>query len=197
MFTGIVEQLGTVASIVETATGRRLVVEGEGLGDLPLGASIAVNGVCLTVVSTDRGSVALDVIPETLSRTNLGGLVAGDSVNLERPMPASGRFDGHIVSGHIDAVGVVVSLESEADGAVVMEISVPPELTRYLVEKGSITVDGVSLTVAELTDEGFTVALIPHTLEITTLGLRAPRDTVNLEMDVLAKYVERLMTFNS
>lgn len=197
MFTGIVEQLGTVASIVETATGRRLVVEGEGLGDLPLGASIAVNGVCLTVVSTDRGSVALDVIPETLSRTNLGGLVAGDSVNLERPMPASGRFDGHIVSGHVDAVGVVVSLESEADGAVVMEISVPPELTRYLVEKGSITVDGVSLTVAELTDEGFTVALIPHTLEITTLGLRAPRDTVNLEMDVLAKYVERLMTFNS
>lgn len=197
MFTGIVEQLGTVASIVETATGRRLVVEGEGLGDLPLGASIAVNGVCLTVVSTDRGSVALDVIPETLSRTNLGGLVTGDSVNLERPMPASGRFDGHIVSGHVDAVGVVVSLESEADGAVVMEISVPPELTRYLVEKGSITVDGVSLTVAALTDDGFTVALIPHTLEITTLGLRAPRDTVNLEMDVLAKYVERLMTFNS
>jgi riboflavin synthase len=197
MFTGIVEQLGTVASIVETATGRRLVVEGEGLGDLPLGASIAVNGVCLTVVSTDRGSVALDVIPETLSRTNLGGLVTGDSVNLERPMPASGRFDGHIVSGHVDAVGVVVSLESEADGAVVMEISVAPELTRYLVEKGSITVDGVSLTVAALTDDGFTVALIPHTLEITTLGLRAPRDTVNLEMDVLAKYVERLMTFNS
>ena len=197
MFTGIVEHLGTVASIVETATGRRLVVEGEGLGDLPLGASIAVNGVCLTVVSTDRGSVALDVIPETLSRTNLGGLVTGDSVNLERPMPASGRFDGHIVSGHVDAVGVVVSLESEADGAVVMEISVPPELTRYLVEKGSITVDGVSLTVAALTDDGFTVALIPHTLEITTLGLRAPRDTVNLEMDVLAKYVERLMTFNS
>lgn len=197
MFTGIVEQLGTVASIVETATGRRLVVEGAGLGDLPLGASIAVNGVCLTVVSTDRGSVALDVIPETLSRTNLGGLVAGDSVNLERPMPASGRFDGHIVAGHVDAVGLVVSLESEADGSVVMEISVPPELTRYLVEKGSITVDGVSLTVAALTDDGFTVALIPHTLEITTLGLRAPRDTVNLEMDVLAKYVERLMTFNS
>ena len=197
MFTGIVEQLGIVASIVETATGRRLVVEGEGLGDLPLGASIAVNGVCLTVVSTDRGSVALDVIPETLSRTNLGGLVTGDSVNLERPMPASGRFDGHIVSGHVDAVGVVVSLESEADGAVVMEISVSPELTRYLVEKGSITVDGVSLTVAALTDDGFTVALIPHTLEITTLGLRAPRDNVNLEMDVLAKYVERLMTFNS
>jgi riboflavin synthase len=197
MFTGIVEQLGTVASIVETATGRRLVVEGEGLGDLPLGASLAVNGVCLTVVSTDGGSVALDVVPETLSRTNLGGLLIGDSVNLERPMPASGRFDGHIVSGHVDGVGVVESLESEANGAVVMEISVSPELTRYLVEKGSITVDGVSLTVAALTDDGFTVALIPHTLEITTLGLRAPRDNVNLEMDVLAKYVERLMTFNT
>jgi riboflavin synthase len=197
MFTGIVEQLGTVASIVETATGRRLVVEGEGLGDLPLGASLAVNGVCLTVVATDGGAVGLDVIPETLSRTNLGGVVIGDSVNLERPMPASGRFDGHIVSGHVDGVGVVESLESEANGAVVMAISVAPELIRYLVEKGSITVDGVSLTVAALTDDGFTVALIPHTLEITTLGLRAPRDNVNLEMDVLAKYVERLMTFNS
>ena len=197
MFTGIVEQLGTVVSSAETGTGRRLVLQGTGLGDLALGASLAVNGVCLTAVTLEEGSVALDIIPETLSRTNLGGLAVDDRVNLERPMPASGRFDGHIVSGHVDGLGVVESLVSAADGAVVMELSLAPELTRYLVDKGSITVDGVSLTVASLTDRGLTVALIPHTLEVTTLGLRQPGDSVNLEMDVLAKYVERLMSFNT
>ncbi len=197
MFTGIVEQLGTVASIVETATGRRLVVEGEGLGDLPLGASIAVNGVCLTAcrltgalwrwMSSRRPSA---------EPTSVASSPATASIWSGR-CPPPGVSTVTSSQGHVDGVGVVVSLESETDGAVVMEISVSPELTRYLVEKGSITVDGVSLTVAALTDDGFTVALIPHTLEVTTLGLRAPRDTVNLEMDVLAKYVERLMTFNS
>jgi riboflavin synthase len=144
-------------------------------------------------VETDSDRVTVDVIPETLSRTNLGDLRPDSSVNLERPMPADGRFDGHIVQGHVDGVGVVSAI-SEDGGGVVMSVEVAPDLLRYLVGKGSVTIDGVSLTVAGLTDTGFTVALIPHTLEITTLGLRKQGDEVNLEMDVLAKYVERLLS---
>jgi riboflavin synthase len=192
MFTGIVEQMGRVESVSETDDGVRLVIRGDGLGELAIGASLAVNGVCLTAVETGPGRVALDVVPETLRRTNLGSLQVGSDLNLERPMPADGRFDGHIVQGHVDGVGTVVSITEEGDG-VLMEVGVAAELHRYLVEKGSVTIDGVSLTVAGVTDEGFTVALIPHTLAITTLGLRKDGDEVNLEMDVLAKYVERLM----
>ncbi|MGD2061807.1 MAG: riboflavin synthase [Acidimicrobiia bacterium] len=193
MFTGIVEQMGRVEMVTGTDEGRRLVIGGDGLGELPIGASIAVNGVCLTTVETDSDRVTVDVIPETLSRTNLGDLRPDSSVNLERPMPADGRFDGHIVQGHVDGVGVVSAI-SEDGGGVVMSVDVAPDLLRYLVGKGSVTIDGVSLTVAGLTDTGFTVALIPHTLEITTLGLRKQGDEVNLEMDVLAKYVERLLS---
>lgn len=193
MFTGIVEQMGRVEMVTGTDEGRRLVIGGDGLGELPIGASIAVNGVCLTAVETDSDRVTVDVIPETLSRTNLGDLRPDSSVNLERPMPADGRFDGHIVQGHVDGVGVVSAI-SEDGGGVVMSVDVAPDLLRYLVGKGSVTIDGVSLTVAGLTDTGFTVALIPHTLEITTLGLRKQGDEVNLEMDVLAKYVERLLS---
>ncbi len=194
MFTGIVEQMGAVVSVETTDTGKRVVISGNGLGELPVGASIAVNGVCLTALEPSGDTVTLDVIPETLDRTNLGMLADGDRVNLERPMTASGRFDGHIVQGHVDGVGRITELDHAANGAVVMNIEVSPELTRYLVEKGSVTIDGVSLTVASVTSDGFSVALIPHTLEVTTLGLRQPADTVNREMDVLAKYVERLLS---
>ena len=194
MFTGIVEQMGEVLSIEESPTGKRLLLEAEGIGSLGLGASIAVNGVCLTAVDPKGDTVTLDVIPETLDRTNIGTLMTGARVNLERPMPASGRFDGHIVQGHVDGVGRVMQVDSGTDGSVVMEVETAAALLRYMVEKGSITIDGVSLTVASVTDASFTVALIPHTLEVTTLGLRTPGDQVNLEVDVLAKYVERLMS---
>jgi len=192
MFTGIVEQMARVTSVTEGSGNRRLRLEGDGLGELSIGASLAVNGVCLTAVETGVSSVAVDVIPETLTRTNLGRLAVGDQVNVERPMPADGRFDGHIVQGHVDGTGVVESIEHSVAGTV-MSIRADAQLMRYIVEKGSITIDGVSLTVAGLTDGGFSVALIPHTLEVTTLGLISEGHPVNLEVDVLAKYVERLL----
>lgn len=193
MFTGIIEQIGRVEEVDDHAIGRRVVLSAEGLGDLPIGASISVNGVCLTVVEAGGDTVAVDVIPETIRRSNLGSLARENLVNLERPMRASGRFDGHIVQGHVDGLGTIAKLERDADGGVAMTIEAPVDLRRYLVEKGSVTIDGVSLTVSTLTDVGFRVALIPHTLEVTTLGLRNAGDTVNLEMDVLAKYVESLL----
>lgn len=197
MFTGIVDQIGSVEHVADNEIGRRIVLSAPGVGELPLGASISVNGVCLTAVETNDDTVAVDVIPETLQRTNLGTLLNASQVNLERPMPADGRFDGHIVQGHVDGVGTVAAVERGDDGGVVMTVDMPESLQRYLVEKGSITIDGVSLTVASVTEVGFSVALIPHTLEVTTLGLRNPGDTVNLEVDVLAKYVERLLRATS
>lgn len=194
MFTGIVEQVGAIADVQETPDGRRLLLEGSGLGDTVIGASIAVNGVCLTAVEVHGTTVAVDVIPETLSRTNLGEMSPGGSVNLERPMPADGRFDGHIVQGHVDGVGSISHIDRGSDGTVMM-IRPTADLMPFIVEKGSITVDGVSLTVSGIGDDYFSVALIPHTLEVTTLGLRNAGDTVNLETDVLAKYVERLLEF--
>lgn len=193
MFTGIVEQIGTVEEVTDNAVGRRMVLSAPGIGDLPVGSSVAVNGVCLTAVETADDTVAVDVVPETMQRSNLGSLVRESQVNLELPMPASGRFDGHIVQGHVDGLGTIVAVDRNDDGGVVMTVDTPESLRRYLVEKGSVTIDGVSLTVASLTQAGFRVALIPHTLDITTLGLRNRGDTVNLEMDVLAKYVERLL----
>ncbi len=192
MFTGIVEQIGSVLDVAEKSDHRRLVLSGDGLEELAIGASIAVNGVCLTAVEVTDGSVAVEVVPETLSRTNLGALTAGSRVNLERPMRADGRFDGHIVQGHVDSTGNVSSLEVTNEGTV-MTVEAPAALMAFVVEKGSVTIDGVSLTVATIDGSSFSVALIPHTLEITTLGLRKPGDTVNLEADVLAKYVERLL----
>lgn len=192
MFTGIVEQIGSVLDVAEQAEGRRLVLSGQGLVDVPVGASIAVNGVCLTAVKVEDEKVTVDVIPETLNRTNLGEVGAGGRVNLERPMRADGRFDGHIVQGHVDGVGVVSAINHD-DGGTLMTVEAPVDLMAFVVEKGSITVDGVSLTVAAMTERSFSVALIPHTLEFTTLGLRKPGDTVNLENDVIAKYVERLL----
>lgn len=192
MFTGIVEQIGSVLDVAETDEGKRLSLTGDGLTRVPIGASIAVNGVCLTIAAVTGDSVAVDVIPETLDRTNLGSLKAGSTVNLEQAMRADGRFDGHIVQGHVDGVGTIKSIDREG-GGVEMEISIDDTLAPFIVEKGSVTVDGVSLTVAGLGVGSFTIALIPHTLEVTTLGLRKEGDEVNLEVDVLAKYVERLL----
>jgi len=195
MFTGIVEELGTVRAVVPQDGGVRIEIGATAvLDDAVQGASIAVNGCCLTVVEIGPDWWAADAIVETLDRTTIGTLAAGDPVNLERPVRLSDRLGGHVVQGHVDAVGVVTARDELPDGSTRLRVDVPGDLTRYVVEKGSITVDGASLTVAEVDDDGFAVALIPHTLAVTTLGVRHPGDTVNLEVDVLAKYVERLLT---
>ena len=195
MFTGIVAALGTVSEVEETATGRRIQFEDPLLlNDMGVGDSIAVNGVCLTAVAVGADRVAVDVVHESLNRSNLGSLTPGSLIDLERPMAASGRFDGHIVQGHVDGVGTVESIVDEGEAQRV-RISLDEDLARYVVEKGSVTVDGVSLTVTAVgTEPWFEIVLIPHTLDVTVLGLRRQGDKVNLEMDVLAKYVERLMS---
>lgn len=191
MFTGIVEELGTVVSRTGEATAA-LVIDAPGVASgLGVGASVAVNGVCLTATEVAGDSFRVDVVGETLARTALGRLGPGDRVNLERALPAGGRFDGHIVQGHVDGVGTVAALADDPGGRR-MTVEVPPDLLRYIVVKGSVTVDGVSLTVAGLVGGGFEVALIPHTLAVTTLGERAVGDPVDIEVDILAKYVERL-----
>ncbi len=193
MFTGIVETAGTVASIAPTEGRTVLSIECGALGaHARIGESISVNGACLTVTGLDDGRLAVDVVPETLSRTSLGALKVGSRVNLERAMVAGGRLDGHIVQGHVDGVGTVTSLVAEGDGFR-LTIDLPESLRRYVVEKGSLCVDGVSLTVASVDDDSCAIALIPHTLEVTTLGLLSSGDPVNLEVDVIAKYVERLL----
>ncbi len=201
MFTGIIEELGRVRLIVGHEGGARIEIEATTvLDDAVTGASISVNGCCLTVVELGPGWWAADAISETLDRTTLGTLSAGDRVNLERPVRLSDRLGGHLVQGHVDGVGLVTGCDLLPDGSTRMrvEVSTPPDrsvgITRYVVEKGSIAVDGASLTVSEVDDDGFAVALIPHTLVVTTLGRRHPGDAVNLEVDVLAKYVERLLT---
>jgi riboflavin synthase len=187
MFTGLVKSLGTVAAV----DGGRLRVESpEPLG-LSEGDSIAVDGVCLTATGVERNAFRADVMAETLRRSTLGTLRPGDSVNLEPPLRAGDPLGGHVVQGHVDGTGTVESVTEEGFARVV-RIAAAPELLRYVVEKGSIAVGGVSLTVAEIDGEGFSVSLIPETLERTTLGAAAPGRAVNLEVDVLAKYVEKL-----
>jgi len=189
VFTGIVREVGTVAAF----DGSRLVVIApETDADVAVGDSVSVAGVCLTVVPSDEGGLAFDVVPETLSRTALGDLTAGDSVNLEPSLRVGDPLGGHVVQGHVDAVGRVRSITPEGESRRVW-VDAPEAIVRYCLEKGSIAVDGVSLTVAALDDDGFEVALIPHTLEVTTLGALEPGDEVNLEADVLAKVVERLV----
>ncbi|HET8614731.1 MAG TPA: riboflavin synthase [Actinomycetales bacterium] len=193
MFTSIVEELGEVVELERGETSARLTVRGPlATSDAVQGASIAVNGVCLTVVERVDGCFTADVMAETLTRTALGDLRPGSSVNLERAMPADGRFGGHVVQGHVDGTAQVVSREP-GDRWDVVTFTLPPELARYVALKGSVTVDGVSLTVSDVTDSTFAVSLIPTTLERTTLGRRQLRDRVNLEVDVIAKYVERLV----
>jgi riboflavin synthase len=194
MFTGIVEELGRVRAITRHDDGARVEIEACAvLGDATIGSSIAVNGVCLTVVELGDDWWAADAVVETLARTNLGTLAPGDPVNLERPMRLEDRVHGHLVQGHIDGTGTVTAREPQDDGSTFVSFAAPAEVLRYVVYKGSIAVDGVSLTIAGVDDDGFRIAVIPHTLAVTTLGTRAIGDAVNLETDVVAKYVERLL----
>jgi riboflavin synthase len=188
MFTGLVQQLGTLTSL----EGGRLAVTATLAGELSVGDSVAVNGACLTATSVTPGAFTADVMEETLRRTALGALRPGDPVNLELPLRAADRLGGHFVQGHVDGVGTVAAVHDEGFSRLV-EIEAEAGLMRYVVEKGSIAVDGVSLTVASLAEGTFGVSLIPETLERTTLGRASPGDSVNLEVDVLAKYVERLV----
>jgi riboflavin synthase len=193
MFTGLVADTGTVSALERTADGARLRVETALASDLSPGDSIAVNGVCLTAVEADGEGFTADAMEETLRRSSLGPLGPGDRVNLELPLRASDRLGGHVVQGHVDGTGTIESIRDDGFSRVV-RVEASPELLRYVVEKGSIAVDGVSLTVAEVDEGAFAVALIPETLERTTFGAAAPGRTVNLEVDVLAKYVEKLAT---
>jgi riboflavin synthase len=191
--TGIVEELGEVRSLTDLGDSVRLTLHGPLVADGSRhGDSIAVNGVCLTVVDTADGSFSADVMRETLDRSALGALAPGSPVNLERPMRLDGRLGGHLVQGHVDGTGVIEE-RTPSEHWEVVRVSLPADLARYVVHKGSITVDGVSLTVASVTDGSFTVSLIPTTLGLTTLGRKGPGEPVNLEVDVIAKYVERLM----
>jgi riboflavin synthase alpha subunit len=193
VFTGIVREIGRVETLAGDEAGIRLVIRApETAGRTAVGDSVAVNGVCLTAVSSGDGLLAFDAVPETLRRSSLGRVEEGAAVNLEPALRAGEPLGGHVVQGHVDGVGRVRALEPEGDG-VRLEIEAGSELTRYLVEKGSVAVEGVSLTVAGLDDDSFAIALVPHTLESTTLGSLSPGDEVNLEVDVLAKYVERLL----
>jgi riboflavin synthase len=194
MFTGLVEELGRVRAVVPRHDGARIEIEAtKVLDDVEVGDSIAVNGCCLTVAERGSGWWAADAVAETLVRTSLGTLADGDPVNLERPLRLADRLGGHLVQGHVDAVGRLRARRPLPDGSAEVEIDAPPAVRRYLVEKGSVAVDGISLTVVVVTDEGFSVAVIPHTLAVTTLGTKQPGDPVNLEADVLAKHVERLI----
>lgn len=197
MFTGIVEELGEVTAVEKLADASRfrlrgpLVTEGAKHGD-----SIAVNGVCLTVVEHGDGEFTADVMAETLKRSSLGALDVGSRVNLERPMAVGERLGGHIVQGHVDGTGTILD-RTPSENWEIVKVALPAHLSRYVVEKGSITVDGVSLTVVEAAEDWFTISLIPTTLALTTLGIKKSGDPVNLEVDVIAKYVERLLGPNA
>ena len=193
MFTGIVEEIGTIRSIRRGAHSSALTIGADVvLGDLKVGDSVAVNGVCLTATALLDGAFTADVMHETLDRSSLGALTPGSHVNLERAMAADGRFGGHIVSGHIDGTGTILSLRRD-DNAVWYTVSASPSLLRYIVEKGSITIDGISLTVARVETDRFSISAIPHTVAVTILSEKRPGDTVNLETDIIGKYVEKLL----
>jgi riboflavin synthase len=189
MFTGIVEEVGRVDALPP----RMRIACRQVLSDAAEGSSIAVNGVCLTALAVAGSSFEADVSPETLARTNLGDLRPGSIVNLERPVAAGERLSGHIVQGHVDATGELLSLESLPDGNWWLTVRVPRDLARYMIHKGSVSVDGISLTIAQIEDDCISVAIIPHTYEVTNLRARRPGDRVNIEVDVIAKYVEKLL----
>lgn len=197
MFTGLIAELGTVRSLARQGESYHLTVAaGRVLEGLKIGDSVAVNGVCLTVVQLDGSSFTADVMPESVRLTNLGSLRPGDRVNLERTLRLCDGLDGHIVSGHVEGQGVIAG--RRPDGiAVVVTVAAAPELLKYIIKKGSIAIDGISLTVTDVTDEGFSVSLIPHTAGETTLGFKTVGDAVNLETDIIGKYVERLLGTHS
>jgi len=193
MFTGIIEEIGKITGVIKGQRSSQLWVQGAVIiDDLKLGDSVAVNGVCLTVSQLSENKWMADVMSETLSRSNLGDLKGGSVVNLERAMPANGRFGGHMVAGHIDGTGHIIQIIKD-DNAVIFEIGAPLKILRYIIEKGSIAIDGISLTVIEMTADSFKVSIIPHTIKQTILGIKKPGDPVNLENDLVGKYIEKLL----
>lgn len=193
MFTGIIEEIGKIEQIRRGRDSAELVINAQTvLDDLKIGDSVAVNGICLTVTALHAQGFSADVMPETLHRSSLAQCKVGSRVNLERAMPANGRFGGHIVAGHVDGTGKIAKIRRD-DNAIIFTISAAPQILRYIVEKGSITIDGISLTVTGVNAADFSVSIIPHTAAATTLGERKPGDSVNLENDIIGKYVEKLL----
>ena len=193
MFTGIVEEMGAVSSIEKSLAGTRMTLLASiVMSDLKIGDSVSVNGTCMTVVSRGEREFSVEVSPETLAVTALGQLAAGAPVNLERAMRLNERLGGHMVAGHVDGIGTILTRQPD-NNAIILECEAPKEILRYCVPKGSITVDGISLTINQVTDRSFAVAIIPHTAKVTTLGLKQVGDQVNLESDLIGKYVERLL----
>ena len=193
MFSGIVEEMGAITVLKKTLAGTRLtILASTVMDDLKIGDSVSVNGICLTVVSRSERDFSVEVSPETLSVTTLGGFAVGMPVNLERAMKLNERIGGHLVAGHVDGVGVIRSRHQDSN-AIVLTIGASPEILRYCVAKGSITVDGISLTINAVSENGFSVSIIPHTAKVTILGLKQVNDSVNLESDLIGKYVERLL----
>ena len=197
MFTGIVEEVGIVSNITPSGSGVRITLNAKTvIEDISIGASIAVNGCCLTVTEYDETSWSADAVPETMSRTNLGTLTQGSKVNLERPLKSEGRFGGHVVQGHIDCTTQIASISNEDDGSYRYEFNLGDDWGRYVCEKGSIAIDGISLTVANVSNDKFSIAIIPHTWSETNLNQKSVGDIVNIEVDILAKYIERQLNYN-
>ena len=195
MFTGIVEELGNISQIKNTDTGKQFTITAKAImDDLKVGDSVSLNGVCLTVTTYDESSFNLDLVKETLKKSNLGDLKKGNSVNLERAITLSTRLGGHILQGHVETVGVIMDKVPSGDGAT-LSVGIDPGFMRYCISKGSIALDGVSLTIASMSENIIKIALIPHTLEMTTLGLKDVGDSLNIETDIIGKYIERLMSF--
>jgi len=195
MFTGIVEELGNISQIKNTDTGKQFTITAKAImDDLKVGDSVSLNGVCLTVTTYDESSFNLDLVKETLKKSNLGDLKKGNSVNLERAITLSTRLGGHILQGHVETVGVIMDKVPSGDGAT-LSVGIDPGFMRYCISKGSIALDGVSLTIASMSQNIIKIALIPHTLEMTTLGLKDVGDSLNIETDIIGKYIERLMSF--
>lgn len=197
MFTGLVAELGTVMELKQLKQSYNITVKAQKvLENLKIGDSIAVNGACLTVVKISGSAFTADIMPETVKLTNLRNLKSGDKVNLERTLKLSDGLDGHIVSGHVEGIGVIASQKAQGIAEIVT-VKTPPQLLKYIIKKGSIAIDGISLTVTEVTGGGFSVSLIPHTAKETTLGFKKPGDEVNLETDIIGKYVEHLLNFKT
>ena len=197
MFTGIVEELGKIQKIETRSSGMRFTISAKlVMDDLNIGDSISINGVCLTVTEKKEKEFSLDLVPETLDKSNLGDLIEGNYVNLERAMQASDRFGGHILQGHVETLGVILDKQQQEDNAVI-SVGLDPEWMRFCIPKGSIALDGISLTIAKIEANIVEIALIPHTMENTTLGLKSKSDTLNIETDIIGKYVERLLSFDA
>ncbi len=197
MFTGIIEELGKIQEIEKRSSGMQFTISAKlVMDDLNIGDSISINGVCLTVTEKKEKEFSLDLVPETLDKSNLGELIEGNYVNLERAMQASDRFGGHILQGHVETLGVILDKQQQEDNAVI-SVGLDPEWMRYCIPKGSIALDGISLSIANIEANIVEIALIPHTLEHTTLGLKSKSDTLNIETDIIGKYVERLLSFDA